>query len=74
MADEKNKKKISENILVQRQVLFPVNLVSEPRSCQHYTISYFVIDFGQIMMRRTNGLMDMNKLLGLMDTEYLMFT
>ena len=54
VADEK-KKKIPENILVQRQVLFPVNLVGEPRSCQHYIISYFVIDFGQIMMRRTNG-------------------
>ena len=72
VADEK--KKIPENILVQRQVLFPVNLVGEPRSCQHYIFSYFVIDFGQIMMRRTNGLMDMNLLLGLMDTEYLMFT
>ena len=69
VADEKKK-----NILVQRQVLFPLNLVGEPRSCQHYNISYFVIDLGQIMMRRTNARMDMNILLGLMDTEYLMFT
>ena len=75
VADEKKKrkKKIPKNILVQRQVLFPLNLVGEPRSCQHYNISYFVIDFGQIMMRRTNARMDMNILLGLMDTEYLMF-
>ena len=37
-------------------------------------MTYFVIDFGLKMMRRTNGLMDMNILLDLMDTEYLMFT